>query len=328
MKMYDDKWIVVTGGAGLIGSNVIKHLNEIGMTNIIVVDELGMDERWKNLVGKLFFDIIEKDQLFDWLKDRESEIEAFIHLGACSDTTEKNASYLLQNNYRFTLRLAEYALKHGHRFIYASSAATYGDGSLGFSDNEAELSKLEPLNMYGYSKHLFDLWAQQQGVLQDVVGLKYFNVFGPNEWHKGRMASLVFHALGQIQKEGVIRLFKSSEPDKFADGGQQRDFLYVKDAARMTVQFLSNSAGGIFNLGSGIPSTWNELAAAIFEGAGIPLNIQYIDMPADLIGKYQNYTCADMEKTRKVLAAGAKTRPLHEAVKEYVQHYLIPGKRC
>lgn len=328
MKMYDDKLIVVTGGAGFIGSNVIKYLNETGMTNILVVDELGTDERWKNLVGKQFVDILEKDQLFDWLQDRESEIEAFIHLGACSDTTEKNASFLLQNNYRFTLRLAEYALKYGHRFIYASSAATYGDGSLGFSDEEAGLSKLAPLNMYGYSKHLFDLWAQQQGVLHDVVGLKYFNVFGPNEWHKGRMASMVFHALPQIQKDGVICLFKSSEPDKFADGGQQRDFLYVKDAARMTVQFLNSSVGGIFNVGSGTPSTWNELAAAIFEAAGIPLNIQYIDMPADLIGKYQNYTCADMKKTRKALGQGANTVPLKEAVKEYVQHYLIPEIRC
>jgi len=328
MKMYDDKLIVVTGGAGFIGSNVIKYLNEIGMTNIIVVDELGSDERWKNLVGKRFLDIIEKNQFFDWLQDRESEIEAFIHLGACSDTTEKNASFLLQNNYRFTVQLAEYALKHAHRFIYASSAATYGDGSLGFSDNETELKKLQPLNMYGYSKHLFDLWVEQQGVLHEVVGLKYFNVFGPNEWHKGRMASLVFHAFPQILKEGTIRLFKSSEPDKFIDGGQQRDFLYVKDAARMTVKFLENSAGGVFNIGSGVPSTWNELAVAIFDALDIPLNIQYIDMPDDLVRKYQNYTCAEMKKTKKVLGEACNTLPLQEAVKEYVQHYLIPEKRC
>jgi ADP-L-glycero-D-manno-heptose 6-epimerase len=328
MKMYDDKLIVVTGGAGFIGSNVIKYLNETGMNNILVVDELGTDERWKNLVGKQFVDILEKDQLFDWLQDRESEIEAFIHLGACSDTTETNASFLLQNNYRYTIRLAEYALKHGHRFIYASSAATYGNGALGFSDNDDELVKLEPLNMYGYSKHLFDLWIQQQGLLHEVVGLKYFNVFGPNEWHKGRMASLIFHALPQIRKEGVIRLFKSSEPNKYPDGGQQRDFLYVKDAARMTVQFLENNAGGIFNVGSGIPSTWNEVAAAIFEAAGVPLNIEYIDMPADLRGKYQNYTCADMKKTKKVLGQAANTRSLNDAVQEYVQHYLIPDRRC
>jgi len=263
MRLYDDQLIVITGGAGFIGSNVIRHLNNSGIDNIVVVDELGTDDKWKNLLGKRFYLILEKEELFDWLKDRESEIEAFIHLGACSDTMEKDASYLLQNNTRFSMRLADYALRHGHRFIYASSAATYGDGSAGFSDDISQLDRLQPLNMYGYSKHLFDQWLYNRGVLDKVVGLKYFNVFGPNEGHKAHMASAVFHTLPIAQKEGVVKLFKSDLP-KYADGAQQRDFIYSKDAARMTCAFLENDATGLFNIGRGEPTTWNQLAGAIF----------------------------------------------------------------
>ena len=186
--------------------------------------------------------------LFAWLEGKQSQIEAFIHLGACSSTVETDASYLLENNYRFSVRLAEYALENNHRFIYASSAATYGDGSLGFSDDESRLNALHPLNMYGYSKHLFDLWLKNEKALDKVVGLKYFNVFGPNEMHKKRMASAITHILPTAQNEGVVRLFKSSEPDRFKDGEQKRDFIYVKDAARMTCAFLENDAAGIFNI--------------------------------------------------------------------------------
>jgi ADP-L-glycero-D-manno-heptose 6-epimerase len=326
MKMYDDQLIVVTGGAGFIGSNLIRHLNNNGTSNIVVVDELGTDEKWKNLVGKKFVDIIEKQYFFDWLRGREREIEAFIHLGACSDTTEQNASFLLENNYRFSVRLAEYALKNNHRFIYASSAATYGDGSLGFSDDHDTLRELHPMNMYGYSKHLFDLWVQNQGVINQVVGLKYFNVFGPNEWHKGRMASVVHHILPKAQREGIIRLFKSSEPEKFPDGGQQRDFIYVKDAARMTAQFLENDACGIYNIGRGIPETWNALATAVFDSIEVPANIEYFAMPDDLVGKYQNYTCADVDKVKHVLGHAADCEPLAESVKDYVQNHLMVEK--
>lgn len=194
----NEKLIVVTGGAGFIGSGVIRYLNDKGHKNLVVIDEMGQTEKWKNLVGKQFADIIEKDQFFKWLEGRQSAIQAFIHLGACSSTVETDASYLLENNYRFSVRLAEYALKHGQRFIYASSAATYGDGSKGFSD--AGIDDLHPLNMYGYSKQLFDLWLKNQGLLDRVVGLKYFNVYGPNEGHKGRMASLIWHILPVVQK--------------------------------------------------------------------------------------------------------------------------------
>jgi ADP-L-glycero-D-manno-heptose 6-epimerase len=240
---------------------------------------------------------------------------------------ETDAAYLLENNYRFSLKLAEYALRHGHRFIYASSAATYGDGSLGFTDDHETLDTLHPLNMYGFSKHLFDLWLKNQGLLNSVVGLKYFNVFGPNEYHKGRMASAITHILPTAKREGVIKLFKSNDPAKFNHGEQKRDFIYVKDAARMTCAFLDTQAAGIYNIGTGYAGTWNEVANGVFKALGRAPNIEYIDMPSDLIGKYQNYTCADMRKTRAALNQQADCMPLEATVVEYVKEYLIPEKR-
>ncbi len=318
--------IIVTGAAGFIGSCLVKHLNERGETRIIAVDDLGTDERWKNLVGKQFLELLTIDELLVWLQANHTGVEAIIHLGACSSTTERNAAYLLENNYRYTIKLAEVALKHDIRFIYASSAATYGDGSLGFTDHHDQLDELQPLNMYGFSKHLVDLWMKRQRVLDKVVGLKYFNVFGPNEVHKGRMASVITAMVPNVQKEGVIRLFQSTEPSRFADGDQQRDFLYVKDAVKMTSAFLDNAAGGIFNIGTGVPNTWNSLARAVFGALAKPAHIEYTPMPADLIGKYQNYTCADMTKARSVLGDQALCGTLEEHVGDYVENYLVPGK--
>lgn len=326
MKRNDDQMILVTGGAGFIGSCIVRHLNEQNLQNIIIVDDLGKNEKWKNLVGKQYKDLISKHHLFDWLKGRESLIGAIIHLGACSSTVEQDAGYLVENNYRYSVRLAEYALTHGHRFIYASSAATYGDGSEGFSDGSRGLEQLHPLNMYGYSKHMFDLWAKNLGLLNQIVGLKYFNVFGPNEYHKGRMASAILPFVSSVQKDGVIKLFKSSDPDQFPDGEQKRDFIYVKDAARMTCAFLENKMGGIFNIGTGKPNSWNLMAKSVFKALNKPEHIEYIPMPTDLMGKYQNYTAADMKCTWAALNEVANCVSFEDAVIEYVKDYIVPKR--
>lgn len=326
-ELYNDQLIVITGAAGLIGSCCAKLLNERGFTNLLLVDDIKKTEKWKNLINKKCVDFISRHELFSKLEGREKEIEAFIHLGACSDTLEVDGNYLMENNFRYSIRLAEYALKHGHRFIYASSAATYGDGSLGFIDDHNQLDRLKPLNLYGFSKYYFDLWLKQQGVLSQVVGLKYFNVFGPNENHKGRMASMIYKMFPVIQTDGVIRLFKSSDPSQFGDGEQSRDFIYVKDAVAMTLEFLSCDAGGIFNIGSGKATPWNTLAKAVFNAMGRPVKLEYIDMPKELQAQYQNYTCAEMSKYQKAVGKNPCTHTIEEAVKDYVQNYLIKGER-
>jgi len=322
LEKFDDEVIVVTGGAGFIGSCVIQALNEMHITNIVVVDNLGTTEKWKNLVGKYFVDALHKNDFFTWLQGRQKQVKAFIHLGACSSTTESDANYLLENNYRYTLRLAEYALTHGIRFIYASSAATYGGGEKGFSDNHEGLEELNPLNMYGYSKHLFDLWALRQGVLESVVGLKYFNVYGPNEYHKGRMCSALVRMVPQVLQEGYVLLFASDRPDEYADGEQKRDFIYVKDVAKMTCAFLKNEACGIYNIGTGEAISWNRLAKAVFSALNKPQDIRYIEMPSDLKGKYQYYTRAEIEKAQKILT-DTSPMPFEDAIKDYVTKHLI-----
>ena len=326
--MSTDKYTLVTGGAGFIGSALIHTLNQAGNTNIVVSDILGTDEKFKNLVPLRYADYIEADDLLI-LAEEEPEyfdqFETIFHLGACSATTERDASYLIRNNYEYTKVLANLAIQKDIRFVYASSAATYGDGNQGMDDTLEDLHTLAPLNMYGYSKHMFDCYAQRMGWLDNIVGLKYYNVFGPNEWHKGEMRSLVEKAYGQIQTAGEIALFKSDHPD-YTDGNQMRDFLYVKDAVAMTLHLAkTSSANGLFNLGSGQANTWNTLATAIFTALDLTPNIRYIDMPDKLKGKYQYYSCADTTKLRNT-GYTATGYTLQDSVKDYVQNYLCTGK--
>lgn len=326
--------IIVTGGAGLIGSAVIQRLNQLGREDILVVDHLGRSDKWRNLSPLRFMDYVEKDVFERILDDNALHhrlldgcgLDAVIHLGACSATTEPDATYLIKNNFEYSRKLAQAALAEEARFIYASSAATYGDGENGFVDDDSQLPKLRPMNMYGYSKQLFDLWALRRGILGRIAGIKYFNVYGPNEQHKGDMRSLVLKAFEQISATGKLRLFKSYRPE-YADGEQLRDFIYVKDAAAMTVHFLDNNqANGIFNVGGGTTVSWNRLARAVFSAMNLPVHIEYIDMPESIRNTYQYLTCAD---TSKIRAAGY-TDPVatvEDAVADYVRNYLVIGRR-
>ena len=321
--------IVVTGGAGFIGSTIVWRLNTLNREDIVVVDALGNDEKWKNLVGLNFHDFVHKDDFVNYLDSSKMKIDAVIHMGANSSTTEKDADSLLRNNFEYTKRLAEYCLKNNVRFIYASSGATYGDGSLGFDDDESGLSRLRPLNMYGYSKSMFDLWALRRGVLNKIVGLKYFNVYGPNEYHKGDMRSVVNKAFEQVAQTGKVKLFKSANA-KYKDGEQMRDFIYIKDAVEMTIFFdvinpVGKNKSGIFNVGSGEASTWNRLAYAVFQAMDLEPKIVYVDMPDNLRNQYQYFTQATINKIRN---AGYKNEMtvFENAVSDYVKNYLAENK--
>ena len=327
--MIQNPIIIITGAAGMIGSGVVRYLNDMGNKSLLLVDDLKSTEKWKNLLGKNFLDLISKHELLNFLKERGSEVGAIIHLGACSDTTELNGDYLLENNYRYTIKLAEWALERGVRFIYASSAATYGDGSCGFVDHEDMIEELRPLNLYGYSKQLVDLWMKRQGAFKQAVGLKYFNVFGPNEYHKGKMSSMVLKMAGKVASDGLIQLFQSNHPD-FLDGDQRRDFIYVKDAVKATCDFLLPQymhVGGLFNIGRGEPGSWNQLASYLFDALEMEKKIQYIPLPQELAKQYQNYTCACMKKWRSTFSSEIPFLSLENAVKEYVQEYLMKSAR-
>ena len=324
---FSDARVLVTGGAGFIGSALVWALNRCGCEHIVVCDRLGTDEKWRNLTPLRFAHYVEADELLPRLQNGAlGKFNLVLHLGACSSTTERDASYLIRNNYEFTKDLAAWSLANRTRFVYASSAATYGDGAAGMADDDAKLDTLRPLNMYGYSKHLFDLHARRAGFLDRIVGLKYFNVFGPNEDHKGDMRSVVHKSFGQVRETGVIRLFKSHRPD-YRDGEQKRDFLYVKDAVAMTLYLAANEkAGGLFNIGSGQARTWLDLARAVFGALKREPKIEFVEMPEGIRDKYQYFTEANLARLR---AAGyaAPVTSLEDAVSDYVGNYLVPDKR-
>ncbi|MEW6333469.1 MAG: ADP-glyceromanno-heptose 6-epimerase [Thermodesulfobacteriota bacterium] len=316
--------IVVTGGAGFIGSAFVAKLNDEGHDAIVIVDQLERSEKWRNLVKLKYADYIHKDTFLGMVAGSRVPfpVEAVVHMGACSSTTEQNADYLMENNYRYSCLLADWALAQGIRFVYASSAATYGDGSLGFSDDDGATRTLRPINRYGYSKQVFDLRVLRVGLQDRVAGIKFFNVFGPNEYHKGDMASVVFKAFHQIRATGKVRLFKSYRPE-YGDGAQKRDFVYIKDCVEVLWWLLNHrEANGIFNLGTGQARTWNDLIGAVYAALGLPAAIEYIEMPEALRGQYQYFTEAPMNKLR---SAGCPVSfgPLEETVGDYVNSHLL-----
>ncbi len=318
--------IIVTGAAGFIGSCVISKLNREGITDIIAVDVLRENDKWMNLRHLSFHDYLDRGQVWDYLKNAQN-IEAIIHIGACSATTERDTSYLMENNYRYTLRLAEYAIANNVRFIYASSAATYGAGEKGYDDDESKIQELMPLNMYGYSKQLFDLKARREGWLSHIAGLKFFNVYGPNEYQKGDMASVVFKAFNQINETGKVKLFKSHRPD-YEDGQQLRDFVYVKDVLDV-IWFLLKSpkVNGLFNVGSGKARSFKDLVTATFNAMEKQPDIEFIDMPESIRDRYQYFTEARMDKLRKAGFTQSATN-LEDGIKDYVQNYMMAGFKC
>lgn len=319
--------IVVTGAAGFIGSCIVSKLNECGIKNLILVDHLHDGIKEKNLENKKYTQYFDKIDFLDRVKRDalDSGITCVIHMGACSSTTLQDEKYFEENNYEYTRILAQWAIRRKVRFIYASSAATYGDGSIGYKDDDATVRQCSPLNFYGKSKQKFDLWVLDEGVDNAVVGLKFFNVFGPNEYHKGEMRSVVAKAYQRVAGEGKISLFKSHR-SKYRDGEQKRDFIYVKDAVDIVLFFKDNPGiNGIFNVGTGEARTWNDLAESLFDAVGKPCNIEYIDMPEVLQSRYQYFTQADMAKLRNIGYNKPFTK-LNDAVSDYVR-YLADERR-
>jgi ADP-L-glycero-D-manno-heptose 6-epimerase len=322
--------VLVTGGAGFIGSALVWELNRRGGERVVISDRLRTSEKWRNLPPLRFEDYVEADDLLPALeRGALGAFDLVLHLGACSSTTETDAAYLVRNNFEYSKELAGWSMAHGARFVYASSAATYGRGDRGMSDADGSanaLTRLRPLNMYGYSKHMFDLWAARNSLFRTIAGLKYFNIYGPNEAHKGTMRSVIAKAFPQIRDEGRIQLFRSYHPD-YSDGEQRRDFLYVKDAVAMTLHLAERSeAVGLFNIGSGETATWIEVARALFQAVRAEPNIEFIEMPESLRPKYQYYTRADISRLRQT-GYDAPITPLATAIEDYVRNYLVPDVR-
>lgn len=321
---------VVTGGAGFIGSNLVGQLSDEG-AEVVVCDWLRNDERWRNLARHEIVDLVAPEALLGWLEAHRGEVDAIVHMGAISSTTETDVDLIVRNNVRSTLDLLEWCTKAGKRLVYASSAATYGDGSAGFDDAPGceALSRLRPLNAYGWSKHCVDrrvarLVAQGRPLPPQWVGLKFFNVYGPNEYHKGSMRSVVAQNFPAVQRGEAVRLFRSRRPD-YADGGQLRDFIYVKDCVGVISWLLRNpGVCGLYNVGTGMARSWLDLANAMFSAVNRPPRIEFIDMPAQLVEKYQYFTQAHVERLR---AAGYRDpfTSLEQGVADYVQQYLSRG---
>lgn len=315
--------IILTGGAGFIGANTLRALNQAGHKDILVVDNVGETAKWRNLVGCEFHEYVHKNTLWEWLKHHpDVSLDAVFHLGACSDTMQYDFDYLVVNNVQYSQKLWQLCTQRRVPLIYASSAATYGDGSSGFSDDHEVTDDYKPINQYGYSKQLFDLWALKQDASPPFwYGLKFFNVYGPYEDHKGRMASVIKHALPQVLEKGRIRLFKSYRKD-FPDGGQKRDFVFVGDVVDIMVNFLETPVpSGLYNAGSGTAQTFNDLAEAVFKAVNRPLEIEYFDMPESLRATYQYFTEADMNKLR-TLGIDYKPTSLEEGAKIYCEWML------
>lgn len=320
------KRIIVTGGAGFIGSCLVRTLNDMGYEDIIIVDNIASSDKWKNLTNKKYTEYINKSDFLDRLKEFRKNTFLIIHMGACSSTTEKNFDYLYNNNFEFTKKLWKFCTDEGIRFIYASSAATYGDGTDGF-DDKSDISKLRPLNGYGYSKQLFDLWVEKElkynrPAPKQYVGFKFFNVYGPNEYFKGAMASVIFHTYNKVKETGQMGLFKSYN-SKYQDGEQLRDFVYVKDICSVVRYMIENvNVNGLFNLGTGTARSFKDLATSTFKAMGLKPKINYIDMPDEIKSKYQYFTEAKMDK---LIAIGYDKEfySLENGINDYVSNYLM-----
>lgn len=320
---------IITGGAGFIGSALLWQLNRLGIEDILIVDNLGTGEKWRNLVKGRYLDYMHRDKFLEKIKGGllSSNIESVIHLGACSSTTEVDADFLMENNFHYSCAVCRFALEKGARFINASSAATYGGGENGFHDDDVNIVKLRPLNMYGYSKQLFDLWLLRENILSEVASLKFFNVYGPNEYHKGAMASVASKLFTEIEQTGVATLF-ASENEKFSDGEQERDFVYVKDCVRLIAWLLAEGqrVNGIRNVGLGKANSFNTVAQAVCKAMNRPVRIAYRPMPASIAANYQYYTCADMGWLAEV-AYPYEFTSLESGVEDYVRNYLAKPDR-
>ena len=318
--------VVVTGGAGFIGSAFLWQLNKKGVRDIIVVDVASDMRNSPNIRGKEITDYIERDRFLELAHSDKLDrnIDMIVHLGACADTTEPDKDYLDRNNYLYSKELAEWSLKNNKLFFYASSAATYGEGELGYSDEESIIPSLKPLNEYGRSKQRFDLWVLENSLTKKIVGFKFFNVYGPNEYHKQDMRSMVNKGYYQIKETGKLRLFKSYRPE-YQDGGQKRDFVYIKDALKIMWYFVENpDKKGIFNVGTAHAHTWNELAVALFKALDKKPNIEYIEVPGNIRNQYQYFTQADLSRLRNA-GCDYKFTDIEDAVKDYVG-YLESGR--